>query len=103
MNITKMKGNPLYWNAKFLDPKEPMIVTVEDAVVRQISGENRVILLFKNEERELKLTPHQVAAMARRYGDDTDAWKGACVHLTRGEDKGVLMAVVSEPQPPEGA
>jgi hypothetical protein len=91
MKITKFKGNPRYFNAKGL---EPITLTVENVHVATFNEEERVVLQFVDEERELKLTPHQVSAMARALGDDTDKWKGAKCNLSRAEGtKGIALTV----------
>lgn len=89
MKITKFKGNPRYFNAKGLDPLD---LKIENAHVATINEEERVVLQFEEEERELKLTPHQVSALARAYGDDTDKWKGQTVGLSKADGtKGIVL------------
>lgn len=91
MKITKFKGNPRYFNAKGLEPLDRII---ENALTREFNGEERVVLQFVDEERELKLSPHQVSALARAHGDDSEKWKGTKVTLSRAEGtKGIALKV----------
>jgi|SRR5947207_9941872 hypothetical protein len=91
MKITQLKGNPRYFNAKGLEPRDYII---ESADIRTFNEEKRVVLTFVDEERELKLTPHQVSAIARLHGDDTEKWKGVKVHIQRAEGtKGIALTV----------
>lgn len=89
MKITKLKGNPRYFNAKGLEPRD---LVIEDAHIIKVNEEERLVLQFVDEERELKLTPHQVSACARAFGDDTDKWKGGKVSLSKTEGgKGIAL------------
>lgn len=89
MKITKFKGNPRYFNAKGLAKTDRII---ENVHLVKVNEEERVTLQFEDEERELKLTPHQVSALARAYGEDTDKWIGEKVTLDRtDEGKGIVL------------
>lgn len=90
MNIKKFKGNPRYFSARDL---KPTTLKVEAVEIRKFNEQDRVVAMFEGEERELRLTPHQVAVMSRAFGDDTDNWTGATVHIKASAGKGIELSV----------
>lgn len=84
MNISKLKGNPLYFNRKMIDDKG-LELTISVVELRAFNTEQRVVLSFKDEERDMKLNPRQVMALSRAFGDEADKWVGEKVAIKRGE------------------
>jgi hypothetical protein len=95
MNISKLRGNPRYFSARDLKLTR---LTIEAVEVRKFNEQNRVVVQFVGEERELRLTPGQVSAMARAFGDDTDTWKGHSVSIESKAGKGITLTV-EKPEP----
>lgn len=95
MDITKFTTGPRLMTAKTVTEGEYKIEGAE--VSSDGEGEKKkehVLLTFSNDSRVLKLRPGQVTELARKFGHDTDDWKGKAVRLMRGEDgKGVLLMV----------
>lgn len=93
MDITKFTTGPKLMTAKTVTEGEYKIEGVE--ISSGGEGEKRkehVLLSFSNDPRLLKLHPPQVTELARKFGKDSDEWKGKSVRLMRGEDgKGVLL------------
>lgn len=93
MDITKFTTGPKLMTAKTVTEGEYKIEGAE--IQSEGEGEKKkehVLLSFSNDSRVLKLHPAQVTELARKFGKDTDEWKGKAVRLMRGEDgKGVLL------------
>lgn len=60
------KYPPLF---KAEDIKKPTTLVIAAAEVRELRGEQKVILAFKDEERQLVLNKTNIGALVEKYGD----------------------------------
>lgn len=107
LNVSEIYAGE-YYNADSV-PREGVCLTIIGARAERMSQSDtreKIILSFRDDEKELALNKTNSAVLAEAYGDDAHTWIGQKVHLAIGRVlymgkpvKGVVVAADKDGKP----